>query len=104
MYASRAYIGGMSTPGPRDARLNLRLTTDAKATLERAAAAQHQNLSEFCLGAALDKARDVLRPDGTLILSAAERQRFVEILMNPPEPNERLMRGVEEYRRRVVSE
>ncbi|GEM_PF-6843801 len=37
-----------------------------------------------------------------LKLSSRERKAFFDLLINPPEPSERLIRAVAEHKRRVV--
>ena len=36
-------------------------------------------------------------------LSAADRKIFLDMLENPPEPNEAMLNAAEEYKRRVIS-
>lgn len=53
----------------RSARLNMRVSPEVLALLKAAAAEQHQDLSAFVLGAAVDRARSVLIEHHVLQLS-----------------------------------
>lgn len=55
----------------RTARLNMRISPDALDTLREAAAAQQQDVTSFVLGAAMERARDVLLTDRVMRLSPA---------------------------------
>jgi len=82
-------------------RIGLRTTADLKATLERAADLEGESLSSFVLTAALREARHVLATQETLILRGKDRDRFFELLDNPPPAPETLRDALREYRRRV---
>lgn len=50
-------------------RLNLRVSSDALATIREAAAVQNQDMTSFVLGAALERARGILAEDRLLRLT-----------------------------------
>ncbi|WP_149203560.1 DUF1778 domain-containing protein [Actinotalea subterranea] len=56
----------------RSARLNMRLTPEALATIREAAAAQQQDVRSFVLGAAMDQARFVLVTERVMRLTPTE--------------------------------
>lgn len=58
--------------------------------LDRAAERAHQDRTSFVLGAAVEKAGEVLRDQTVFPLSEADYDRFVAALDNPPRANERL--------------
>ncbi|HWS57843.1 MAG TPA: DUF1778 domain-containing protein [Actinotalea sp.] len=64
----------MTTPTPADrtARLNMRVSPEAQATIREAAAAQQQDVTSFVLGAALERARAVLLEERVLRMTPAE--------------------------------
>jgi uncharacterized protein (DUF1778 family) len=77
---------------PRTQKLDLRLTPEAKRTLQVAAEAARKSLSEFVLESALDRAEESL-PDRTRFTLSAENWRaFMEALDRPPRRIERLER------------
>ena len=74
-----------------------------KDLIERATHLSRQNVSDFCVTALADTARRTIAEHETLVLSDRDRAAFFEALVNPPEPNKRLVRAMAEHRRRVVS-
>jgi uncharacterized protein (DUF1778 family) len=83
--------------------LEARITADHKALIERAAAYEPRTLSDFVVGTVQDAAKSVIREHEIFRLNPSQSRAFVELLLNPPEPNEALQRAAEEYHRRVVS-
>lgn len=86
----------MTTTTRRSERLCLRLTPQAKRTLNAAASAQHQSLSEFVLQSALAHAQEIL-PDRTqFFLNAKQWEAFLAALDKPARPMPRLARLLNE--------
>src|SRR5579863_5794286 len=88
--------------GRRDERLGFRLDRQTKNLIERAARLEHRKLTDFCLSALTDVARQTIARHDSLTLSARDRDAFFAALINPPEPSERLRRAVADHRRRVA--
>lgn len=65
----------MSTASKTE-RLHLRCTQETAALLREAAGAQGQDLTSFVLGAAIDRARQVVVEDRVLRLSPHDLQTF----------------------------
>ena len=80
----------------RTEKLDLRLTPDAKRTLQAAAAAAHRSVSEFVLESALARADDTLADRRQFGLDAARWAAFMAALDAPPRPLPRLERLVGE--------
>jgi uncharacterized protein (DUF1778 family) len=81
---------------PRTQKIDLRLTPEAKRTLQLAAEAARKSVSEFVLESALDRADERL-PDRTrFVLSAAQWRAFTAALDRPPRRIERLRRLLSE--------
>lgn len=74
----------------KDARVDIKTTRAAKATLEQAAYALGTTLSAFILDCAMPKAREVLATTELIRLTRAENERFIAALQNPPQANEKL--------------
>jgi len=51
-------------------------------------------VTDFCLSALHDAARQSLERHGSLALSEADRHAFFDALMSPPKPNARLRRAL----------
>lgn len=78
-------------------RLDIRLPADTKQMLTQAAEINGSTLTALVLGAAMDKAREILQTHQLFSLNAADWQAFVDKLENPPEPNEALQQAWAEY-------
>jgi uncharacterized protein (DUF1778 family) len=72
-------------------RMNLRIRPEQKAVLVRAAALKHTDLTDFVLQNALRQAEAVIEEAESVRLSARDSLRVLELLENPPSPNERLL-------------
>lgn len=91
----------MPRPAQRHDRISLRLSPQSKRTLERAAAYLDKTLTDFVVDVALDKAETVVREHEVVSLTAEEWERFRDLLLNPPEPSDKLKRALAE-RDRIV--
>jgi uncharacterized protein (DUF1778 family) len=85
----------------RQERISIRLSPQSKRKLERAAAYADKTLTDFVVDVALQKADAVVREHEVITLNAEEWERFQDLLLNPPEPNEKLQRALEEHSRIV---
>lgn len=65
------------------------------------AAYADKTLTDFVVDVALQKADAIVRENEVIALNAEEWERFRELLLNPPAPNERLQRAFEEHNRIV---
>lgn len=74
----------------RDSRLELRLASDEKAIIERAAALSGSNTTDFVRSTMLTAAREAVRMHEVITLTAEGSRVFVEAIIDPPEPNEHL--------------
>jgi uncharacterized protein (DUF1778 family) len=84
-------------------RLGFRLDEETKDLIERAAHLSRRKVSDFCVTALADTARRTIAEHETLLLSERDREAFFEVLINPPEPRERLARALAAHRQRVAS-
>ena len=73
------------------ARITLRTTNEAKEMLTLAAAISGMDLTSFVLGAAMDKARDVLSSHANIALSPAGQATLFSMLRNPQPPNNAML-------------
>jgi uncharacterized protein (DUF1778 family) len=74
----------MSPRPARSEKLDLRLTPEAKTTLQTAAAASHRSVSEFVLESALARADEALADRRTFGLDAVQWKAFLAALDSPP--------------------
>jgi uncharacterized protein (DUF1778 family) len=74
-----------------NSRLALRVRLNDKATLMRAVALEHTDMTDFILRHALDAARKIIEQAEHLSLSERDSQRVLDVLENPPMPNAKLL-------------
>ena len=77
----------------KSARIEARVSPETKALCERAAEIQGSTLTEFVVNCAVETARRMVRENELAQLTRRDRIAFVEALLNPPAPNERLRRA-----------
>jgi uncharacterized protein (DUF1778 family) len=88
-------------PAMRADRLGFRLDRHTKVMIERAAQLEGRKLTEFCITALAETARRTIEQHETLVLSERDRKAFFDVLMNPPQPGERLKRAFAAARHRI---
>jgi uncharacterized protein (DUF1778 family) len=80
----------------RTAKLDLRLTPEAKRTLQSAAAASGRSVSDFVLESALVRAEETLADRTRFVLDAEQWKAFLAALDAPPRDLPRLKRLFQE--------
>ncbi|MHA3724043.1 type II toxin-antitoxin system TacA family antitoxin [Leucobacter sp. HY1910] len=75
------------------ARINMRVTEEAREVIDRAAEAQGIDRTAFMVDAAVTRARSVLLEEAILKLSAGEVAQIADLMENPPAPNDELNRA-----------
>ena len=83
-------------------RLNFRLPIELKEKIERAAVVSGVTVTDFAISALVNSADNVLEKHQNRILSDRDRDIFLAMIENPPEPNEALKKAVQEYKKRVI--
>lgn len=76
-------------------RMSLRVKPEVKARLIRAAALRHTDLTEFVTRSALREADAVIAAAEQIKLSERDSLRVLDLLENPPAPNEKLRAATE---------
>jgi len=82
----------MASQPARTTKLDIRLSAEAKARLNAAAAARDQSLSQFVLESALGRADDTLADRRLFLLDAGRWDAFVAALDASPRDMQRLGR------------
>ncbi|MDZ7751132.1 MAG: DUF1778 domain-containing protein [Gammaproteobacteria bacterium] len=72
-------------------RMSLRIASEEKSLLMRAAALQHTNLTEFVIRNVMLAARKVIEENERLELTEKDSLQVLDLLDNPPAPNDKLM-------------
>ncbi len=78
-------------PVENNDRMSLRIASEEKSLLLRAAALQHINLTEFVIRNAVSIARKVIDENERLELTERDSLHMLDLLDNPPAPNSKLM-------------
>lgn len=76
---------------PDNSRIALRIPTTEKALLLRAVALEHTTLTHFILKNALQAAQTVVDQSEHIILSHKDSLQVLDLLENPPAPNDKLL-------------
>ncbi|MFI5455445.1 MAG: DUF1778 domain-containing protein [Isosphaerales bacterium] len=77
----------------RTARIEARIAPGALAVVKRAAEIQGRSVSDFVVAAAQEAAHRTIEETHIIRLSVEEQCRFVDLLLNPPEPSAALKRA-----------
>lgn len=85
----------------RGARLGFRVDEGTKALVERAARLERRNLTDFCLTALTEVARQTIARHEALVLTERDRQVFFDTLINPPKLHPRLEGALGAERERI---
>ncbi|MBF0159033.1 MAG: DUF1778 domain-containing protein [Magnetococcales bacterium] len=75
--------------------LNLRIHSEEKNLIDRAAQVRGQNRTDFILDAVRKAAEDALLDQATLTVSSEDYERWLALLDAPPQPGERLRRALQ---------
>ena len=73
-----------------NSRMSLRIPAADKALLMRAAALQNTGLTDFVIRTGVQAARELIAKVEQVQLSERDSLRVLELLENPPPPNEKL--------------
>lgn len=84
-------------------RLEARIPIELQEQLRQAAALVGRSVTDYVIAAVENATRRTLEETTIIRLSAEDSRRFAEALLNPPAPNEALVRAAER-RRRLIAE
>jgi uncharacterized protein (DUF1778 family) len=82
-------------------RIEARLNADQKNRIEYAASLKGTSLSDFMIGSADEAAKRAIQEHETWVLTAEDREVFINAFFNPPEPNEHMKALAAQYKKRV---
>jgi uncharacterized protein (DUF1778 family) len=91
-----------STGMKREERLDARLTREEKELVEAAASLHGTSSSDFVRMAIKQAALNTIRDYEQLSLAEKSRQIFVEALLNPPKPNQKLRAAARRWKREIA--
>jgi uncharacterized protein (DUF1778 family) len=84
-------------------RLDFRLSAEHKEIIERAAAYAGESLTGYAISTLLDRSREIIGMHESVVLTARDRDVFLDLLDSPPAPSEVLKDAAARYRDLVQS-
>lgn len=81
-----------------DDRLDFRLNSEAKRTIEQAAAVSGQTIKQFAVSTLVQAAEEVLERHRTIQLSNRDRDLFLALLDSDQRPNNALREAAERFK------
>ncbi len=85
-----------------DARLNFRLNSELKKTIEDAAAQTGQTVSDFAISTLVQVSRRILHEEQVTRLTERDRQLFADMLDDEStKPNAALVKAAKRYKKQV---
>lgn len=82
----------MTSKAPVSSRVEFRMPPELKLEVEEAAALLGSSFTAFAAQALIERAREVKHLHNLTILGDAARDSFIEMMTNPPEPSEALIK------------
>ena len=92
----------MTTAALKEERLSIRTAPEIKKLIATAATLSHESITDFVLRHARKAAERVIAESETIMLNNEERDRFMELLDNPPPPNEALKAAMLKHREHLT--
>ncbi len=83
-----------------NSRMSLRIPSEEKTILLRAAALKRTDLTDFVRQHSLKAAREIIEEAERLELSERDSLRVLALLENPPKPNAKLLTAAKSLRKR----
>ncbi len=96
---ARTKTRGKKTASAKVYRFDARLNEDQKMLIQRAAELEGRTMTDFVLQSAEASARRAIQERSLLTLSARETERFVNAILNPPEPGPGLRAAAQHYKK-----
>ena len=84
-------------------RLEARISTNKKRLLRDAAELSGRTLTDFVINSAYEAAVRVIQEYQQLHLTTADRDLFIQALLNPPKASNNLLKAAERYKKDVDS-
>ena len=87
----------------REARIPARMPQAVYDRITEAAALLGSTLNQFLVSAALDKANAILEQERVINLNFKSAKIVLDLISNPPEPNDALMRAMQKRRQLLAN-
>ncbi len=87
----------MKISSMKEKRIDLRVSEAQKALLEKASELKGMSLSSYLLSHGLTAAQADIEKHQKLVLSDTDRDLFLQLLANPPQPEKALMDAMKQF-------
>jgi uncharacterized protein (DUF1778 family) len=82
-------------------RLEARISQENKELFQRAADIQGRTLTDFVVSSLVCAANQIIQENEIMVLSRKDQEVFVEALLNPPAPSEKLRVAAQRYKKNM---
>jgi uncharacterized protein (DUF1778 family) len=89
------------SPKVKPERLEARISREQKELFQRAADIQGRTLTDFVISSVQEAALRAIQEHEMMILSVRDQEVFVEALLNPPNPSEKLRTAAQRYKQKI---
>jgi uncharacterized protein (DUF1778 family) len=89
------------SPKAKPERLEARISKEQKELFQRAADIQGRTLTDFVISSLQEAAKRAIQEHEMMILSVRDREVFVEALLNPPNPGDKLRTAAQRYKQKI---
>jgi len=96
-------MASLTAERQRDQRLEARVRPDQKELIERAACVQGRTLTDFVVSALQEAARQAIAEHTVWKLTQEQQKVFIDALMDPPAPNQKLREAYKRFRKYKAS-
>ena len=87
--------------GSKSERLEARISPKNKELFQRAADIQGRTLTDFVVSSLVSAANQIIQENEIMVLSKKDQEVFVEALLNPPAPSEKLRVAAQRYKKNM---
>lgn len=82
-----------------NSRFDARISNELKEIMERAAnLGGYRSLTDFVMSSAQSKAKEIIRDHERIIASQRDSEIFMEAILNPPKPVDKLIKAAQDYK------
>jgi uncharacterized protein (DUF1778 family) len=96
-------MASLTAERQRDQRLEARVRPDQKELIERAACVQGRTVTDFVVSALQEAARQAIAEHTVWRLTQEQQKVFIDALMDPPAPNQKLREAYKRFRKYKAS-
>jgi uncharacterized protein (DUF1778 family) len=89
------------SPNVKPERLEARISREQKELFQRAADIQGRTLTDFVISSVQEAAKRAIQEHEMMILSVRDQEVFVEALLNPPNPSDKLRSAAQRYKQKI---